>query len=236
LARGGGQYRCGKCRKVCNALEALFDEWPNAGDRPPSSGELPVLGLPIDLEKARKSRLNPDEAALTGEQAEVPGAYARTGSGLARITWIFLAFVIAVVVVFEFMKFEQTSLTDLPYVDSAMTRLGLKPPLEKPVFRDLGRINLVSRELKSHPLKAGTLQLTATIVNRASRPQPYPGLEVILLDATGDAVSRTRFTPSDYLADGASLDSVMTPEAFLPLSLDLPDPGNEAVGFELNFH
>jgi len=28
----------------------------------------------------------------------------------------------------------------------------------------------------------------------------------------------------------------MTPEAFLPLSLDLPDPGNEAVGFELNFH
>jgi len=236
LAQGGGQYRCGKCRKVCNALDALFDEWPDAGDRPPSSGELPVLGLPIDLERARKSRLNPDEAALTGDEAGALGAQAKTGGGLARITWIFLAFVIAVIVVFEFMEFEQKSLTDLPYVDSAMTRLGIKPPSEKPVFRDLDRVNLVSRELKSHPFMADTLQLTATIVNRAPRPQPYPDLEVILLDSAGDAVSRTQFTPSDYLAEGASRDSGMTPEAFLPLSLDLPDPGNEAVGFELNFH
>jgi len=27
----------------------------------------------------------------------------------------------------------------------------------------------------------------------------------------------------------------MTPQAYLPLVLDLPDPGREAVGFELNF-
>ncbi len=236
LAQGGGKYRCGKCRKECNALDALFDEWPGAGDRPPAAGDLPVLGLPIDLERARKSRLNPNEAALTGDEDEAFATKPGPGNGLARIAWIFLAVVIAVIVVFAYMDFEQKSLTDLPFVDSAMTRLGINPPPEKPEFRDLDRVNLVSRELRSHPFKADTLQLNATIVNRAPQSQPYPDLEVILLDSAGNAVRRMRFTPSDYLAEGASRDSGMAPEAFLPLSLDLPDPGNEAVGFELDFH
>ena len=48
-------------------------------------------------------------------------------------------------------------------------------------------------------------------------------------------MSKLLFSPPDYLAEGASRDSGMTPQAYLPLVLDLPDPGREAVGFELNF-
>ena len=79
------------------------------------------------------------------------------------------------------------------------------------------------------------LRLTATIVNRASQSQPYPDLELIMLDAQGQPISTFRFSPADYLTEGASRDAGMTPQAFLPLVLDLPDPGNAAVGFELNF-
>ncbi|MDH3941106.1 MAG: DUF3426 domain-containing protein, partial [Xanthomonadales bacterium] len=83
--------------------------------------------------------------------------------------------------------------------------------------------------------EADMLQLTATIVNRASTPQPYPDLEIILLDASGQPVSRSLFRPADYLAEDASTAAGMTPQAYLPLVLDLPDPGQVAVGFELNF-
>ena len=38
LAQGGGKYRCGKCNKSANALESLFDEWPEPGDKPPGAG------------------------------------------------------------------------------------------------------------------------------------------------------------------------------------------------------
>jgi hypothetical protein len=116
------------------------------------------------------------------------------------------------------------------------TRPGMHEPLSGKVFRDLSQIQLVGRELTSHPVQADTLRLTATIVNRAPEIQPYPDLEVILMDAGGQVVSRLRLSPSDYLAEGSSKDSGMTPQAYLPLVLDLPDPGREAVGFELNFH
>ena len=235
LARGGGKYRCGKCKKLCNALDSLFDEWPAAGDRPSAAGELPVLGLPIDLDKARKTRLTPDEAALSGDadaDSEVP---ARSGKKLGRLTWITVALVIAVFVAFKLAEFYESPLLELPVVQSVKRQLGMQEPAAAQPFRDLQQIHLVSRELMSHPYQAEMLRLTATIVNRAPQSQPYPDLEVILLDARGEAMSKLLFSPPDYLAEGASKDSGMTPQAYLPLVLDLPDPGREAVGFELNF-
>jgi hypothetical protein len=102
-------------------------------------------------------------------------------------------------------------------------------------LRDLDSIHLVNRELRSHPIIPGRLRLSATIVNRAQRSQPYPDIEVALLDSAGQVVLRERFTPSDYLAAGSAADGGMTPQAYLPLTLELADPGAQAVGFELQF-
>ncbi|MBT8054235.1 MAG: DUF3426 domain-containing protein [Xanthomonadales bacterium] len=233
LAQGGGTYRCGKCQKVSNALDALFDEYPAAGDRPTAAGDLPVLGAPIDLDQAREARLNPEEAALTGDAESTTRPRAR--SVLVRVSWVILAIAIAIVVIFKWAEFQQQPLLDTPAVKSLMIRLGLREPPPATVFRDVDQIFLVSRELKSHPSQDDMLRLTATLVNRAGTAQPYPDLEIILLDARGGEVSRSRFAPSDYLAEGSSKNSGMTPQAYLPLILDLPDPGREAVGFELNF-
>jgi len=235
LARAGGKYRCGKCNKVCSALDALFDEWPEGSAQPPPPGDLPVLGLTIDLEQARKSRQEPDEAALTGELNTELDQGGNTGGWLTRFAWIALAVVISLTIIVQYVAFQEKSLSDLPLLNSTLVRIGVLEPPVKTVFRDLDQVHLVSRELKSHPFKADTLQLTATIVNRARQMQPYPELDVILLDSEGETVSQVRFSPADYLADGTSTDSGMTPEAYLPLVLELRDPGNQAVGFELNF-
>lgn len=227
LARADGKFRCGKCKKTGNALEALFDEWPKAGEKPSESGPVPELGLSLDLDEARASRSGDDH-----EQLDLP---ARRRSRLARVSWITLALVVSVAVAFELADFFGRPLLELPAVQSFATQLGIKdqPPAEP--FRDLSQIHLVSRDLRSHPAREGLLQLTATIVNRASRPQPYPELEVILFDASGQQVSRELFVPSDYLSEDAAMNSGMMPQAYLPLVLVLADPGAEAVGFELNF-
>ena len=235
LAQGTGKYRCGKCKKQCNALDSLFDEWPAAGVKPPRAGELPVLGLAINLEEARKARLTPDEAGLSGQADSETETASGSRSGLVRSTWVTIAIVLAMVVTFELSDFYQQSLLEIPLVRSVAIRLGLQDPTGEQPYRDLSKIHLVSRELTSHTSRADMLRLTATIVNRARQTQPFPDLEVVLLDVNGEPLSRFRFSPSDYLASDAPGDSGMTPEAYLPLVLDLPDPGREAVGFELDF-
>jgi predicted Zn finger-like uncharacterized protein len=235
LVVDAGRYRCGKCNKVSSALESLFDEWPQAGAKPPQPGEMPVLGLSLDLERAAQSRQAPTGAGLGDSDAE--GA-AATGGGwrwLARTAWIAGAIVVLAVATWQWAEFQGKPLLERPEVESTLVRLGLRqPPPAKP-FRDLERIHLVNRELTSHPYLPGHLRLSATIVNRAARIQPYPAIEVTLLNATGEVVLRQRFAPSDFLDPESAPGAGMVPQAYLPLVLDLVDPGVQAVGFELEF-
>lgn len=235
LTQGRGKYRCSKCNKVANALLALFDDWPKPGQQPSPIGEIPVLGQNIDLEKAGKTRLNPEEAGFTEDDEDAP-AGKRSGNPWLRALWVTGALLLFVAIVFKWAEFEGHPIQEQPAVQDALIRMGLQEAPPKEVFRDLSLIHLVSRELTENPVQPGKLRLSATIVNRAPRVQPYPTLEVILLDAAGEPVANHRFKPEDYLASTAAGKTGMSPQAYLPLTLDLEDPGAQAVGFELNFH
>ncbi|MEJ2384210.1 MAG: zinc-ribbon and DUF3426 domain-containing protein [Xanthomonadales bacterium] len=234
LAQGGGRYRCAKCNKVSNALEHLFDEWPAAGEKPAGAGDLPVLGLNIDFTKAGRSRLEPAEAALTGA-GEPPPERAPRGRLWLRALWITAAIALTVSVVVKLAEFNGTPLIEQADVDAALVRLGLKEPAPVKPFRDLDQIRLVSRQLIRHPTDPRLLRLQATIVNRATRRQPYPQIEVTLFGASGERISSVRFDAKDYLAPGSDRSRGMTPQAYLPLTLDFDDPGDDAVGFEIDF-
>ena len=234
LAQGGGMFRCGKCNKKSNALDSLFDDWPEGGAKPAAKGELPVLGIGIDLEKAGESRLNPKEAALRGE-AGPKRRESRLGQFLVRSVWLIGVVVVGAIVIFKAAEFSGNPIVDQEEVDEALVTIGVKEPAVNQPFRDLERIHLVSRELTSDPSQPGMLRLKATIVNRASRSQPYPALEVVLFDAAGEQLATYDFIPGDYLAASTMPGSEMSPHAYLPLTLELEDPGVKAVGFELNF-
>jgi predicted Zn finger-like uncharacterized protein len=235
LATGAGSYRCGKCNKLNNALESLFDEWPAPGAQPPKAGDPPVLGASIDLKAAAKARQDPVQTPADPGQATTDSPRAGTARWLLRTAWIVGAIAILLIAVVQWARFQGEPLLERAPIRSSLVRSGLMSPPPLAPFRDLDRIHLVSRELRSHPTLPGRLRLSATLVNRAARSQPYPDIDVALLDAAGEVVLRQRFVPSDYLAPDASAVGELAPHAYLPLVLDLEDPGVRAVGFELEF-
>ncbi len=235
LAQGGGKYRCGKCHKIGNALEALFDEWPQASQQGTRPGSLPELGLPLSLSPGEDTSDASDPAAAPGDALIDETELSPSRKPMLRVLWVGAALVLTVVIALNLFRFFQQPVLDLPWLQSTLTRLGVKQAPPQPVFRAPEQIELLSRELKAHPFRPGVLLLTATIVNRADRSQPYPDIDVTLLDINGRKLNQSLFKPGDYLSHSSELRTGMKPQAQLTFSLDMLDPGDSAVGFELQF-
>jgi predicted Zn finger-like uncharacterized protein len=235
LAQGSGKYRCGKCKQINNALESLFDEWPDPGDHSTVAGKLPVLGFSLDLEAAKQTRLLPGEVSLTSEEDGGEDQGTGRAKKLLRAAWITSAIALLILVTVYLAEFFQQPLLDSPVVRDLLVKTGLTEPPPAVPLRNPDQIQLLSRDMRSHPTRPDALSLSLTIVNRAPRSQAFPGLEVILLDSSGQALISHLFEPGEYLADDADIETGMTPEAYLHISLDLADPGRQAVGFELHF-
>ena len=189
--------------------------------------------LALDLDAAARSRQDPaslDDPTDTGTKA--PGSGARR---ILRTAWILGALLVMAVVAWQWAEFRGEPWLERPGVQPTLIRLGLQEPPPAGPVRDPDRIHLVSRALTNHPLRPGHLRLSATIVNRAAQKQPYPEIEVTLLDAAGNIVLNRRFTPADYLDPEPAPGAAMAPQAYLPLVLDMEDPGVQAVGFEIQF-
>ena len=246
LARGGGKFRCGKCNKSGNALEALFDQWPDAGQQSPRPGPIPTLGAPLTLNGAdTPATIAAGASGNDPADPTDPSGPAGLADPLApekaprrwpmRLGWMVGGVLLAGTVAVQLAGFLGYTVTGHPVVRDALEQIGLRERPAAQPFSDVARIELLSRELRTHPARPGVLRLTATIINRASRPQPYPEIVVTLMDAGGRVLKRQRFAAGDYLPGTASLRQGMTPNAYLPFTLEMLDPGGDAVGFELDF-
>jgi predicted Zn finger-like uncharacterized protein len=234
LSRAKGQYRCGRCKKLANALDALFDEWPSAGMHAVEHGEPPVLGGVVALELPDESEVSPEEAALLAEPIEFSEASGNRSAWL-RVSWITLALVLVLGSVYSVGVYFGKINVNSDTLDQTLVRMGVRDAPPQRPFSDTSSIELVSREMLSHPLRPRVLLLNATIVNRAQQAQAYPDIQVRLFDIENEVISERRFRPTDYLTSTSTMRGGMTPGAFLRFSLEMLDPGDRAVGFELEF-
>jgi hypothetical protein len=103
------------------------------------------------------------------------------------------------------------------------------------LLKDPQSIQLISRDMHTHPTRSGILVLSLTFVNLAQRSQVFPDLEITLLDAANQAVARRRLLPDEYLRPGADITAGLAADVYLPVLLEFGDPGDRAVGFEIRF-
>ncbi|WP_455216877.1 DUF3426 domain-containing protein, partial [Kaarinaea lacus] len=96
------------------------------------------------------------------------------------------------------------------------------------------KIEIIGRDVRSHPTAQHALIAGTTLINNAKFPQPYPLLTLTFSDITGTMLAQRRFTPREYLKTGTDIRAGMTPDSPVQVELELVDPGKDAVNFE--FH
>ncbi len=101
--------------------------------------------------------------------------------------------------------------------------------------RDLSKLQLTHRDVRSHPTAPDALLINAVFVNKATFPQPYPAIELKLSNLSGKLVGRRIFQPGEYLAGSPDIEAGIPPNTQVYLVLELADPGKQAVNFEFDF-
>lgn len=118
-----------------------------------------------------------------------------------------------------------------PWFETVCPQLGCTLPSKV----DINLIKSSNLVVRSHPDFAGALVVDAILYNRASFSQPFPLLELRFSDMNNRLLANRSFKPSEYLAGELSGQSEMPPQTPIHISLDILDPGQEAVNYSLTF-
>lgn len=145
-----------------------------------------------------------------------------------------LALLSALTVVNAVWTFREP-LLGVPGVRNWMQRAGWIKPVKQGLLRAPDQIRLVSKDMHTHPTRAGILVLSLTFENLAPVTQAFPRLQITLLDVAGQPVARRRLEPREYLRPGVDTAKGLASGTLLPVLLEFADPGERASGFEIRF-
>lgn len=152
-----------------------------------------------------------------------------------RLGWAFGSLVMIGVLVGQLAWFNRDTLALDPRWRPWLQTVCDSAGCALPALRDPHAIEMVDRNVQSHPQYQGALLITATLVNQATFAQPYPEVELSMTNLDQKRVASRRFLPGEYL-DNGHLQGLIPPGASVRLKLEIADPGQDAVGFEFEFY
>jgi predicted Zn finger-like uncharacterized protein len=224
VSHARGLVQCGECGRTFSALSFLFDSWPSGQAHGPARG--PNAAPPV-LRVTKTA----DDKTSTPERDDPEDA----GSKPKHLAWgMAIALLVLLTIVNIAWTFREPILEN-PTVSAWMSQTDWLQAKPEGLLKDPQQVQLVSRDMHTHPTRSGILVLSLTFVNLAQHSQEFPQLEVTLLDAANQPVARRRLQPADYLRPGADIKSGLAKDVYLPVLLELGDPGEQAVGFEIRF-
>ena len=154
---------------------------------------------------------------------------------LATTVWSFGIVFLLITLVAEYAWFNRNQLAKdpeyQPWISQFCKTTGCTlQPLRKP---DL--IEMVNRNVYTHPNIKKALMITATMVNKAPHAQAYPDIEIGFSNIRGQMVTQRRFTPEEYMKMGEDQLRLLQPDLPVTWGIEIKDPGKQAMTYEFNF-
>jgi predicted Zn finger-like uncharacterized protein len=226
ISHARGLVQCGQCNRSFSALSFLFDEWPAGEAHRPASG--PDAAVPV-LRPADKADTDSDGKSSKNDEPTPSGAKSR------QLAWTLATVLLALITLAHIAWTFRQPLLENPQVSNWINQDNSEEAEQQGLLKNPQQIQLVSRDMHTHPTRSGILVLSLTFVNLAQHNQEFPELEITLMDAANQPVAQRRLQPMDYLRPGADIQTGLAADVYLPVLLELGDPGDQAVGFEIRF-
>ncbi len=174
----------------------------------------------------------PRASAITVDDAlsrRVPGWLKSLGFGL-------LALLLLIALALQLLWFNREQAVESPLgrqlLNALCHPLGCQPPQR----RDLERLRILLNDVKPTERPAKSLLITLTLGNTADFDQPFPRIDVTLLDTEERVVGKRRFAPQDYLLPGSDPKRLFRAHSIADASILLADPGPRVTGYRFDLY
>ncbi len=105
-----------------------------------------------------------------------------------------------------------------------------------PVRKDISLLQATNFEVREHNSIKSALTIDIILLNDASYPQPFPDLELSFSNLDGKEVAKRKFHPEEYRTRKLKNLQLMPSKQPLHLTLEIIDPGKEALNYQLNLY
>ncbi|MDH5229025.1 MAG: zinc-ribbon domain-containing protein [Gammaproteobacteria bacterium] len=225
---------------ILNDSEALgpidLDETQIDGARRDNDNDLPPdLDSKLLDDELRVDYSSADTYVLEELNSTKPLSFA----WLTSLMWGVLIVVLTLFLLIQFVYFKRNELAQnpsfKPWVESMCTQLSkvIECRIEDP--KDISKIELLDRDVRSHQTREDALLITATMVNKAGFAQSFPNMEISFSDVNNKTIAQILLTPDEYLSKDVRIDQGMPVELPFRIMLEIKDPGEEAVNFLFDF-
>lgn len=235
LTAAQGLLRCGECDTIFDAMKNLSTTMPeerlisNSSVSPAKSNERPSLWGKIKKALKLERQVAPEPVPLMAT-APVPAGKREK----KRASWWLAASLICLTLLLFLQLIYSTRywLAQYSVTQPMVATLcqWVDCDLEQ---RDLKNIKMLSRNVFSHPNSPEFLIIKASVQNEAQFPQRYPYVEISFLNSASEVVALRRFKPEEYLS--SSTTALMQPFQPYELSVNIKDPGSDAVRYQFRF-
>lgn len=152
-----------------------------------------------------------------------------------KILWPTLSVIFSIILLVQvsIKNFDELSMNpDYRGVYAGLCSLGL---CELPPLSNVDSIRGSNLLVRPHPKQPGALVVDAIINNQAAFDQAFPDLYLSFSNLQGKVIASRLFTPDEYLQSELKGMQQMPSRSPLHLSLEVLDPGKEAVSYHLDF-
>lgn len=223
-----GQVRCTQCQSVFDGYAYMQD---STSPEPPALDDIAEL-----IEQPSPDNYTPNALIYSDLLKQESYSKPRLARILVRLLLALLCLILLAVLLLQTAYLKRNELSNIPelspYINQAC---DLLPACHIPTRRALEQFQLESRHVYAHPNTSKALVVTATFRNNANFTQPYPALVLSMSNVRGQEVATRRFLPSEYLDHFSDPSAGIAPMQSSSISLELADPGDQAMAFEIDF-
>lgn len=234
LDMADGMVRCGFCKEVFDAR--VEDNFLESQTQLDTLADTQQTASPVDKAPDDASLFSADNNDdIVANELETERA-TKHYSAFATIAWSLAILALIATLVAEYIWFNQPELLQHEKIQPLTANLCERVDCAHLQIRAPSKIEMISRNIYSHPNEKQALMISTTIVNHAAYAQPYPAVQIDFSNVRGEMIASRRFTAEEYLQIDKQRLNLLESGTPITFGLEIKDPGKQAMTYEFSFH